>query len=105
VQAYTSQCNYPKNNRPTIEIEGNKIKLPKLGWVKYVPSREISGRILSATIRHTGAGKYNLSILCEGCYLRFVPARKEAIGIDLGLRNFAIFDDGTKVNPNRFFRP
>jgi putative transposase len=105
VQAYTSQCNYPKNNRPTIEIEGNKIKLPKLGWVKFVPSREISGRILSATIRRTGTGKYNISILCEGCYLRSVPARKEAIGIDLGLKDFALFDDGTKVNPNRFFRP
>ncbi|MXQ55389.1 hypothetical protein [Shimazuella alba] len=36
--------------RPTIEIDGNKIKLPKLGWVKFVPSRAISGRILSATI-------------------------------------------------------
>jgi putative transposase len=110
VQAYTSQCNYPKSNypkngRPTIEIEGNKIKLPKLGWVKFVPSREISGRILSATIRRIKAGKYNISILCEGCYLRSVPARKEAIGIDLGLKDFAIFDDGTKVNPNRFFRP
>jgi putative transposase len=103
--AYTSQCNYSKNNRPTIEIEGNKIKLPKLGWVKFVPSREISGRILSATIRRTGTGKYNISILCEGCYLRSVPERKEAIGIDLGLKDFALFDDGTKVNPNRFFRP
>jgi putative transposase len=35
LQTYTSQCNYSKNSRPTIEIEGNKIKLPKLGWVKF----------------------------------------------------------------------
>jgi putative transposase len=63
VQAYTSQCNYPKHSKPTIEIEGNKIKLPKLGWVKFVPSRAISGRILSVTIRCTRAGKYNISIL------------------------------------------
>ncbi|MCH5584904.1 IS200/IS605 family element RNA-guided endonuclease TnpB [Shimazuella sp. AN120528] len=104
VQAYTSQCNYPKHSRPTIEIEGNKIKLPKLGWVTFVPSRKISGRILSATIRRTSTGKYKISILCEGCYLRSVPARKEAIGIDLGLKDFAIFDDGTKINANRFFR-
>ncbi|MCH5586508.1 IS200/IS605 family element RNA-guided endonuclease TnpB [Shimazuella sp. AN120528] len=104
VQAYTTQCNYPKHSRPTIEIEGNKIKLPKLGWVKFVPSREVSGRILSATIRRTPTGKYKISILCEGCYLRSVPTRKEAIGIDLGLKDFAIFDDGTKKNANRFFR-
>jgi putative transposase len=103
VQAYTSQCNYSKNSRPTIEIDRNKIKLPKLGWVKFVPSRAISGRILSATIRRTSSGKYNLSILCQGCYLRSIPARKEAIGIDLGLKDFAIFDDGTKTKPNCFF--
>ncbi|MCH5584928.1 IS200/IS605 family element RNA-guided endonuclease TnpB [Shimazuella sp. AN120528] len=104
VQAYTSQCNYPKNSKPSIEIEGSKIKLPKLGWVKFIRSREICGHILSATIRRTQTGKYKISILCEGCYLRSVPARKEAIGIDLGLKDFAIFDDGTKINANRFFR-
>ncbi|WP_028776852.1 IS200/IS605 family element RNA-guided endonuclease TnpB [Shimazuella kribbensis] len=104
VQAYTSQCNYPKNSHPTIEMNGNKIKLPKLGWVKFVKSREISGRILSATIRRTSTGRYNVSILCEGSYRRAVPAQKEAIGIDLGLKDFAVFDDGSKVNPSRFFR-
>jgi putative transposase len=79
VQAYTSPCNYSKNSRSTIEIDGNKIKLPKLGWVKFVPSRAISGRILSATIRRTSSRKYSISILCEGCYLRSIPARKEAM--------------------------
>jgi putative transposase len=34
--------------------------------------------------------------------LRSIPTRKEAIGIDLGLKDFAIFDDGTKTKPNRF---
>jgi putative transposase len=44
VQAYTSQCNYSKNSRPTMEIDRNKIKLPKLGWVTFVPSRAIRGK-------------------------------------------------------------
>ncbi|WP_028776918.1 IS200/IS605 family element RNA-guided endonuclease TnpB [Shimazuella kribbensis] len=104
MQSYTSQCNYPKKGKPTIEVEGNKIKLPKLGWVKFVKSREISGRILSATIRRTPSGKYVVSILCDGCFCRHVPARKDAVGIDLGLNDFAILTDGTKVKPNRFFR-
>jgi transposase len=43
VQSYTSQCNYPKKGKPTIEVDGNKIKLPKLGWVKFAKSREIEG--------------------------------------------------------------
>jgi putative transposase len=104
MQAYTSQCNYPKNGKPTIEMEKNKIKLPKLGWVKFVKSREISGRILSATIRRTPSGKYLVSVLCEGSYQRLVPASKKEVGIDLGLKNFAILNDGTTFKPNRFFR-
>jgi putative transposase len=36
--------------------------------------------------------------------LRSIPARKEAVGIDLGLKDFAIFDDGTKWSLNRFIR-
>jgi putative transposase len=39
VQSYTSQCNYPKAGRPTIEVKGNKIKLPK---IRLDEIREIS---------------------------------------------------------------
>jgi len=49
VQSYTSQCNYPKKGKPTIEVDENKMKLPKLGWVKFAKSREVEGKILSAT--------------------------------------------------------
>lgn len=38
VQSYTSQCNYPKQGKPTIEVAGNRIKLPELGWVKFAKS-------------------------------------------------------------------
>jgi putative transposase len=104
VQAYTSQCNYSKNSRPTIEIDRNKIKLPKLGWVKFVPSRTISGRILSApsVVPHRENTAYPFFV--RDATLRSIPARKEAIDIDLGLKDFSIFDDGTKTKPNQFFR-
>ena len=36
VQSYTS-----KNNKGTIAIKENRIRLPKLGWVKFAKSREI----------------------------------------------------------------
>ncbi|EGK12631.1 ISCpe2 transposase, partial [Desmospora sp. 8437] len=56
VQSYTSQCNHPKGGKPSIEVAGNRIKLPKLGWVKFAKSREVEGRILSATIRRNPSG-------------------------------------------------
>jgi len=105
VQSYTSQCNHPKKGKPTIEVIGNKIKLPKLGWVRFAKSREVEGRILSATIRRNPSGKYFVSILCKINSCPYVPVDKnKAVGIDLGLKEFAILSDGTKVKPSRFFR-
>jgi putative transposase len=103
LQTYTSQCNYSKNSRPTIEGEQNQIAKIRVGKV-FPIARNKWSYFVGHHSSYPGAGKYKISILCEGCYLRSVPARKEAVGIDLGLKDFAIFDDGTKWSPNRFFR-
>jgi putative transposase len=94
-----------KNQLPEVSIKGNKIKLPKLGWVKFAKSREVLGRILSATIRRNPSGKYFVSILCEMNYCPYVPVDQEkAVGIDLGLKDFAILSDGEKENAPKYFR-
>lgn len=102
VQSYTSQCNY-SNSRPTIEIIDNKIKLPKLGWVKFAKSREVKGKILSATIRRNPTGKYFVSILCE-TEIESLPASEKVIGIDLGLKDFVILSTGEKISAPKYFR-
>ncbi|SFS64640.1 IS200/IS605 family element RNA-guided endonuclease TnpB [Marininema halotolerans] len=105
VQSYTSQCNYSKKGKPTVEVVANRIKLPKLGWVRFAKSREVAGRILSATIRRNPSGKFVVSVLCEISECPVVPVAKgKAVGIDLGLKDFAILTDGTKVKPSRYFR-
>ncbi|MBN2910999.1 IS200/IS605 family element transposase accessory protein TnpB [Polycladomyces sp. WAk] len=105
VQSYTSQCNHPKKGKPTIEVVGNKTKLPKLGWVKFAKSREVEGKILSATIRRSPSGKYFVSILCEMNYCPYVPVDQEkAVGVDLGLKDFAILSNGQKINAPKYFR-
>jgi putative transposase len=55
VQSYTTKIE-KKNQSPEVSIIGNKIKLPKLGWVKFMKSKEVAGRILSATIRRNPTG-------------------------------------------------
>ncbi|AQT84641.1 transposase, IS605 OrfB family protein [Paenibacillus larvae subsp. larvae] len=63
-------------------------------------SQEPKGRILNATIRKNSSGKYFFSILCEEeIYER--PKTNSAIGIDLGISDFAIFSDGRKVDNNK----
>jgi putative transposase len=99
MQSYTSK--YVNDN---IRIKDNEIKLPKLGWVRFRKSREVKGRIVSVTIRRSPTNKYDLSILCERIESPYVVAKNKSIGIDLGLKQFAICSTGEKVPIPRFFR-
>jgi len=98
VQSYTTK--YTNNN---IAINGNKIKLPKLGWIRFAKSREVEGRILNVTIRRNPSGKYFVSILAE---TEVQPLEKtdSSVGIDVGLKDFAILSDGTVYSNPKFFR-
>ena len=60
VQSYTT-----KQTNENIAIVGNKIKLPKLGLVRFAKSREVKGRILNATVRRNPSGRYFVSLLVE----------------------------------------
>ncbi|KAA6452689.1 IS200/IS605 family element RNA-guided endonuclease TnpB [Bacillus swezeyi] len=98
VQSYTT-----KSTNGNIAIVDNKIKLPKLGLVKFAKSRDITGRILNATVRRNPSGKYFVSILVE---TKVQPLHKtgSAVGIDVGLKDFAILSDGTIYQNPRFFQ-
>ena len=98
VQSYTT-----KHTNGNIAIEGNKIKLPKLGLVRFAKSREVHGRILNATVRRNPSGKYFVSILVE---IEVQPLEKtgSSVGIDVGLKDFAILSDGTKYENQKWLR-
>lgn len=98
VQSYTT-----KHTNGNIAIDGNKIKLPKLGWIRFAKSREVEGRILNATIRRNSSGKHFVSILVE---TEVQPLEKtdSSVGIDVGLKDFAILSDGTIYSNHKFFR-
>ncbi|MDQ8586272.1 IS200/IS605 family element RNA-guided endonuclease TnpB [Enterococcus faecium] len=96
IQSYTT-----KNVNNSIQIRNNFVKLPKLGLVKFAKSREPKGRILNATIRKNSSGKFFVSILCEEEIMEY-PKTTSAIGIDLGITDFAILSDGQKIDNNKF---
>ncbi|MBB6175212.1 putative transposase [Anoxybacillus tengchongensis] len=98
VQSYTTK--YTKGN---IAIVGNKIKLPKLGFVRFAKSREVEGRMLSVTIRRNPSGKYFVSILVK-TDVQPLPKTHTAVGIDMGLKNFVILSDGTTYANPKFLR-
>ena len=79
-----------------IRISGNRIFLPKLGAVKIRLSRQVEGKIQRATISRKPSGKYYISILCEAPDAKKLPEGKGIIGIDVGITDLAVLNDGTK---------
>ena len=78
------------------------IKLPKMGKVKARVPRMPEGRIISCTVSQTPSGKYFISVTTEVEKIPNVmkPAPKgSAVGIDLGIKDFATLSTGEKINP------
>lgn len=98
-QSYTTN-----NQNGTVKIENKYLKIPKLKtMIKIKQHRQFSGVIKSVTISKTPTGKYYASILVEE---KIQPLSKvdKKIGIDLGLKEFAIFSDGTKTENPKWLR-
>ena len=98
VQSYTTN-----NQKGTIALIDSKfIKVPKLkSLVKIKLHRQPKGRIKSATISRHSSGKYYISLLCKE-EISELPKTNSAIGIDLGITDFAILSDGQKIDNNKF---
>lgn len=88
------------NNNIEVSFDKNRIKLPKLKWVKAVLHREFNGTIKSATISQVPSGKYFCSVLVE---TEHEPLEKadNTVGIDLGIKDLLVTSDGEKFdNPH-----
>lgn len=84
---------YPQN----VTALGDKLVVPKIGELKAVFHREIIGTIKTVTISKTPSDKYFASILCEVEGNEFDCSGDKTLGLDLGLKDFAIVHDGEQV--------
>lgn len=83
-------------------IDNKFDKIPKLkSLVKITLRRQLKGLIKSATISHHSSGKYYISLLCKE-KVSELPKSNSAVGIDLGITDFAILSDSQKFNNNKF---
>ena len=92
------------NNNIEVDFDNNKIKLPKLKWIKAKVHRRFIGTIKSATVSQTPSGKYFVSILadCENFQMKPTGAM---VGIDLGIKDLLITSDGDKFeNPKTLYK-
>jgi len=86
-----------------IDQPNSRIKLPKLGWIRYRNSRDILGTAKNITISQSG-GKWFASIQTEREVEQPVPTATSAIGIDVGIARFATFSDGSFIEPLNSFK-
>ena len=90
----------------SIDFEAQEIKLPKLKAVRFFKDRKFEGDIRQATVSATSTGRYYVSMLVETGVAAPVlptPASNTIVGIDLGIKDFAITSDGQVFeNPRHF---
>lgn len=89
-----------------VKLNGRRIYLPKVGWVRCVVHREIVGAIKTVTVSKTACGHFYASLLTEdGMPMPPVVTEGHTLGIDVGLLDFAVTSDGYKfANPRHLKR-
>ena len=85
------------------KFNGNRIYLPKVGWVKAVFHRPLEGTPKNVTVSRTKSGEYYVSVQCEVEAIA-KPNGKPAVGVDLGLTHFATLSTGEKVEHPGYLR-
>lgn len=97
--SYKSKC--VKNN---IQYCDKHIKLPKLGMVKTRNKLIPQGRILNATVSQEPSGKYYVSLCCTDVDIKTFDKTDHTIGIDLGIKEFCIDSNGTKIENPKYLK-
>lgn len=86
------------------KFNGNRIFLPKVGWVKIVLHRALEGKPKNVTVSKTKSGEYYASVQCEMQVEKPVQSDLPTVGIDLGLKHFAVLSTGEKIEHPQYLR-
>lgn len=94
---------YPQ--RVKVNFDKHEIYLPKIGWIEIPKDRTFEGKIKSVTVGKTVTGKYFASVLVDDG--KNLPIKEQitgegTIGIDVGLKHFATFSTGEKIDNPKY---
>ena len=96
-QSYKSKC-----VGTNIKVLEKAVQLPKLGLVKCRVSKEVMGRILSATVSQSPSGKYFVALCCTDVDIETLPSTGAVVGLDMGLKSFAVTSNGVEYPNHKF---
>ena len=96
---------YTTNNvNGNFKVTEKYITLPKIGLVRVKKHRDFDGLIKSVTVSKNPSGKYYASVLVEQEEKEKLPTTDSKIGIDLGIKEFAITSDGEMIENPKYLR-
>lgn len=91
----------------SIKINNRYITIPKIGMLRYRDKYKLEecniSKIYNVTISKTPSGNYFASISAEVDIITFEKTNRSC-GIDLGLKDFLIFDTGEKIDNPRILQ-
>ncbi len=87
----------------TLDATEKRLVVSKVGRIKIILHRPLEGTPKTATIRRTATGKWFVSFSCEWEPTP-LPPTGQAVGIDMGLKVFAMPNVGEPIANPRFFR-
>lgn len=89
---FVSSLTYPQLG---FKVERKSVSLSKIGEINFVNHREIEGKIKACNIKKTRSGEWYISFSVEQEDKSFKSNGKESIGMDLGLKTYAMLSDGS----------
>lgn len=87
-----------------LDTESRRLRVMNVGLVKIVLHRPLEGTPKTAIIRRSSTGKWSVAFSCEGAEPAPLPATGQEVGIDVGLKTFAMPTQGQPIENPRFFR-
>ncbi|HIF3101922.1 TPA: RNA-guided endonuclease InsQ/TnpB family protein [Salmonella enterica] len=92
---------YPQGVK--LDPDNSRIFLPKLGWIRYRNSRQVTDTVKNVTVSQSG-GKWYISIQTECEVSAPVHSSASMVGLDTGVAKLATLSDGTVFEPVNSFQ-
>ncbi len=86
------------------DIREKSIDLSKIGEIDMIFHRPMEGTVKTVTIRKNANQKWFVSIVCEDVPAKPLPESNECVGIDVGLKTFAILSNGHAIKNPKFYQ-
>ena len=98
-----SSFRYPDPKQFELDQANARIKLPKLGWIRYRKSRDVVGELRNVTVSKSG-DRWFCSVQTEREVEPPIHSSTTAIGVDVGIARFATMSDASFIAPVNSFR-